>query len=525
MLSFIKYSFKLVLFVFLSIQNILYAAELTGTVSDTTSSPIKDVNVKLECLSGGSFLDSIYTDSIGKYSFTGYPIGSYKIYLSKSGYIDKDSLLVLGSDNVVSNFILHFVPAGTYHSGEENGIWLPSGNPHIIAGEVLITDNLYIAPGCSVVFDKSYYRIVNNGILKIGSKDSARVQLISEGYETDNIYSNDTTSSLVIENANIIAGMYLNCKEIRIDSIFYKCKKPECSISIQAKDTLYLTNSELRGDSSGTATTEFSLSANYILLTNSFFYKGVFTPRGNIRTLIEYCIFSHLEIKGRIQNSFLKLNHCNISWLRNTITSTQDPIEQPDSIVNCIILKFYTGGKKDTIYEVPFYCNLIEEIGWWGTLYFGLINNIQTNSNGDSCDLWFNINFDPLFADTTMTVLFNTSPAIKAASDGTNIGYYQGDGIPVGIIDWNTNKPKSSKIPFIYYNCKNANNLEVVFSKNLNPPFNLIIYDIIGRSIYKNENIRSNKLSINHSNWSNGIYFLKVIIGEKFYTRSIILQK
>jgi hypothetical protein len=47
----------------------------------------------------------------------------------------------------------------------------------------------------------------------------------------------------------------------------------------------------------------------------------------------------------------------------------------------------------------------------------------------DHVDLWYNMVGDPLFADSTRTVVQTSSPAIGAGSAGGNIGYYQGLGV------------------------------------------------------------------------------------------------
>ena len=85
------------------------------------------------------------------------------------------------------------------------------------------------------------------------------------------------------------------------------------------------------------------------------------------------------------------------------------------------------GGMIQYMYS-PFY---IFQYSTQYPIFFGLLKNTQTNVKGDSCDNWFNMRSDPLFADTTFNILNSSSPAIGAASDGTNIGCYQGQGVEI----------------------------------------------------------------------------------------------
>ena len=90
-----------------------------------------------------------------------------------------------------------------------------------------------------------------------------------------------------------------------------------------------------------------------------------------------------------------------------------------DTITDCLIEEIYSiGNYLSPIYISPFsYCiiNYLEN----PINILGFLQNAQTNANGDSCDLWFNLNAN------------SSKNPIKAASDGTNIGYYQGEGVSI----------------------------------------------------------------------------------------------
>ena len=584
MLSIKKYSFRFIFFTFITIQNIINAAELTGTVYDTTSTPIKDVKVKLECLSGDPFLDSLYTDSVGGYLFTGFPMGSFRISLRKTGYIPKDSLLVLGSSDYVINFVLLDSISGTYHSGEENGVWLPSGNPHFIVGDVTVTDSLYIAPGCTVRFEPSS-KIILNGNFKIGSPDSTAVY-----FERFNLSSIDSSANVHINNCDIVGSIIWDmvCNDIIVRSIFMepilygvidiKCRNvnvfnsdvhlgditcnqlvvKNCNIlygqtEIKGKnividstkgkfnnvfdgehrfpvykitgDTIFFYNSEWSGTKDYTGYAQLDFDGETIFLENSIFDNFTIsiggiqggTPIFTMSKLsINFCVFKNIFYLCDTDSSFEKIEHSNFHEFRI--------MEPPylDSIRNNIFNTIYTHAYSDTIfYNSPFSYNIQQFKNSGPNFpYFGLLVNIQTNSNGDSCDQWFNMKTDPLFADTTMTVLYNNSPAIKAASDGTNIGYYQGDG--VGILTDN--------------NQVNPANCELII-KNSSIFFNLLksgntrlqIYNIKGRLLetlvdsYKQAG--NYKVNWDSKRFGSGIYLIKLSANVSSVSKKVTIIK
>ena len=65
------------------------------------------------------------------------------------------------------------------------------------------------------------------------------------------------------------------------------------------------------------------------------------------------------------------------------------------------------------------------------------------------------------------------------------------------------------------------NNFTIEFPKN---NFDVIISDVTGRKIFEKNSCRE-KTKINCSNFSDGIYFLKMSVGEKLFVRKIIIER
>ena len=187
------------------------ATTLTGTVTDTGSNALSGVSIILTGLSNPSFAESTITNVTGSYQFDIEPLATYGFSARLAGYENKDGSFVVGSDNKVYDIkLIHiFDPTGTLHSGEVSGTWLPSGNPHRIVDNAIVKDSLYVAPGCSVVFEQPAL-LTLEGKVVFGLKGEKRSYIIGDTAKSvylsnckDTIKCDDTSSSLRIANTEL----------------------------------------------------------------------------------------------------------------------------------------------------------------------------------------------------------------------------------------------------------------------------------------------------------------------------------
>jgi len=181
--------------------------------------------------------------------------------------------------------------------------------------------------------------------------------------------------------------------------------------------------------------------------------------------------------------------------------------------------------KNFNIYSSPFHYDIINS-GIGINNYFALLQNIQKNNKGDSCDLWSNFKTDLLFADTTMTILNNMSPAIGRADDGTNIGYYQGASVN------NKNKTASRlrSVNSLYYYSNAMNSRPVIVLSLRNTGHVLMsVFNINGVLIATliNRNLLSgiSQIPLNATTFTPGTYICKFKSGSDYLATKIVIVK
>lgn len=397
----------------------LYAGQLSGTISDSVNSLIHNAHIVLTGQSPTSYNDSTYSDSFGNYSFLSFPVGSYTLVVTNNGYYPVDTSVLLSDGTQTINFKLRKLN-GVYHSGNVSGIWLASDNPHIIIGEVTVVDSLYIAPGCTVEnLTGKVMLFYADANLRIGNLASNRTILSnlyflsrSKGSQIISI----ANSSLQNCTINDLQGNYIifdsvNCGFISLMNTNINCNQ------------FILNNSNLQGGLeydpiTGTGPSFWlTVASKKISISNSFFNYLPLAIDSCDSLKISYCYFNEAYSELWLVHlaSYANISHSNIGLL--TLYEFNN-----FNIADCIINSVSFFGLSDTTYNSPFNHCIINSVSL--NPIFGLLTPLRVNNNNDSCDLWFNMKTDPLFA--TAPVLKNGSPAIGAASDGLNIGYYQG---------------------------------------------------------------------------------------------------
>jgi hypothetical protein len=417
---------------------------LSGTVRDSSGVSVIGALVGITGKGAAVFADSSITDSSGAYSMQNFPIGIYSFSVTKASYWPFQEDVLLGDASLTKDVVLSRAPSGTHHQGLVSGNWEPAGNPHLLTDDIHVRDSLYIMPGCSVTCpNNAYCRIILDSgvVLRIGGNNGVRTFFTRVGFAS---YSD--SGRVYLENAKIDSAynVFYSGKTLKIDSsVFSSCDfgdiKPSDSLIISrsafygktprcytnhgggaAIDPLTVTNIYFKGGCLEIDQSQFYMVNLYIGDCISLSYVNnnfrQFTCSNTISTAYAGGLYLQSSCRKAV------LSHNNIDYLN--CYASRDSISVQDNIIGKLSV-----NNESTQYESPFSYNIIASLE--NTTVFGLDQNIRTNKNGDSCDLWYNIKADPLFFDTSHTALLQNSPAIGAASDGTNIGYYQGDFIAV----------------------------------------------------------------------------------------------
>ena len=175
---------------------------------------------------------------------------------------------------------------------------------------------------------------------------------------------------------------------------------------------------------------------------------------------------------------------------------------------------------------------------FWGNVPPGLGDLMQTNPNGDSCDVFYNMYLDPLFVDINNDDLHLTenSPCIDAGDpdspydpDSTvaDMGrFYYAQ--PQGIDDNFGALPNRISLLPNYPNPFNASTL-IRYELPQSSQVKIEIYDLLGRKVttlYDGEKQAGHHYVIwNTGDFSSGIYFYKLRAGEYSESRKMMLLK
>ncbi|MCD4697832.1 MAG: T9SS type A sorting domain-containing protein [Bacteroidales bacterium] len=262
--------------------------------------------------------------------------------------------------------------AQTVVSGNITGVWEADGNPYIVVGNINIVNLLVIEPGVVVQFQAGGWRIEAGEGDVFVARGTEEEPIIFEPYQGntpglwDKIYFNDsedddTIRYCKISGANI--GVYTHTSK----TVIYGCDISNCVTGI------YVTNYGY--NSYGTAT----------IINCTFF--------GNSTGLNVNGYYGPL---ATVTNSIFSFN--NIYGIRN---SSVGPFAAQDIIYSC----FWENTENFSGISFP---------SGFGS------NGNYLNFNGDSCDVYYNIYYDPYFVDTT-NANFNLQPISKCIDAGTNL--------------------------------------------------------------------------------------------------------
>jgi hypothetical protein len=506
---------------------------LTGTVTDTQSNPVPGAAITLTGISIPTIAESTVTSSTGSYQLTIEPLATYRLTVRKGAYNNIDSSFAVGNDNKVFDIKLIPIPVlfGTLHSGEVSGAWLPSGNPHRIIGNTIVKDSLYVAPGCSVVVEQNQ-TLTLAGKVVFGAKGGKRSYLNGDTILTRSgfigtVKCSDTSASISVANTDInLIKFSIICQRIALDSIRNTIPifdGPPAD-SIAAKDSAIISGSEILAFYKSSYYGAIEITANHVCIDNSilFFRMNTFVNAHN-SVEINYSVITEITLNASAQCR-KKICHSNIGIWPGDNTNILTLDYTSDTISNNIILMFSVNTANAHLNSSPFRYNIMGPP--MGLIVTGLLSNVQKNINSDSCDIWFNISKDPQFkfdyqqTNIVPILLENNSPAFGAASDGTNIGYYQGSRTGSSML--NRQNVKTGKNEFRIQSLQPSKIL--IPKEYAGSSSTLRIYDLKGQCIFRSVLSGNKNIVPLQPGLSSGAYVGVLNFGGKAYKAKFILR-
>lgn len=394
------------------------ALTLSGTCTDyITDTPIDTCRILLEAFSPGAVGDSTHTGSDGRYSFAGLTAGVFKIVIADSRYAP-DTLYCTIEEDTVQSFVLndfaHLLDSDTL----PDTLYKAHG-PYIV--HKLATARLFltIEPGVTILF-RGGDLTVNYGVSAIGTEEEPIV-FKAKIPQTDSI---DYPAGAVKMNLRRNEGEFVWCRFERLNRTAFgeyphlhieRCNFSGMKTAVILADIMpgtkaVIIGNTISGCTNGIVDTYFgasSSSSSYSIMAQDL------SVTGNLIT----CDGNALRVSA---DKKANVNHNTVLGIT---TLDVDRLSETDSITNNIFSAVrFDNASNDMLY---FANNVVDTLR--GEALPGIGRIVQTNVNGDSCDYFFNLFDDPRIADSATGQLYEGSVCIAAASDGTDVGVYQGE--------------------------------------------------------------------------------------------------
>jgi parallel beta-helix repeat protein len=251
---------------------------------------------------------------------------------------------------------------------------------------------------------------------------------------------------------------------------------------------------------------------------------------------------------GGIYNQYcdqLTIDQCTVSGNSSVDFGAEITVNDASSTISNTIVKGSSSNESIRFFNAAnatiSYCDVYNSVGptFGGDVPDGLGDLIDTNINGDSCDVYKNICMDPLFYamdGDSAYYLAENSPCIDAGSpdspldpDGTiaDIGAFYFDQ-SVGIDDGYNQLPGEFSLSQNYPNPFNASTT-IKYQLPKSSRVTIEIYDILGRRIeVLHDGIQPAgyyRVIWNAGSISSGLYFCKLQAGEHAETKKMVLIK
>jgi len=460
---------------------------------------------------------------------------------------------------VLSFFVFTICSFGqTVVSGNITGVWTATNDPYIVTGDITVVDSLIIEPGVSVKFQAGGWYIEVGSSSKLKAIGTETNPIIFEPFQGQNpgswdrLYLNTTGNDDTIAYCIIRYGtsginsydsepIINNCKiygnlnygiDIRFDHSYDSISVSYCEIfdnnigirfmgydrygEVSASGDIYkcLVYTNAEDGIQVYSGTYWNWGVAYALarITNC-------TVFGNTEGIKAYAYRGYADAK--ITNTIVAYN----SGYGISNLDSRSFIGEDDITYNCLWENF--GGN---------YSSLRDPIPG-----FGHPPSI-INSNGDSCDINFNIYYDPLFVDTTITdfTLQAGSKCIDAGTpiilgqyildpDGTlpDIGAFYYDHI-IEVSDHNKYIPKEFSLTQNYPNPFNPST-KIKYTIPEMGFVTLKVYGVLGNEIAilvnQEKPAGSYEVEFDGKELTSGIYFYKLQAGDFVETRKMVLIK
>ena len=402
-------------FLFLCYGCIFADYRVSGDITDyLLSAPAESCLVKLKGLSPNTKTDSIRTGSNGRYEFGNVPAGAYEIRIQDSRYIP-DSMFATVDRDTVFSFVV-FEAAHVLQEGSLPDTLTKSGSPYLVLKEVCIQNPLTICAGTKIVLFKKSVLLFEEDLIAEGTASDS-IRFIGDYFVKDR-------DSLELNGARIYLrkvfgnGSYIfkYCRFDNLSYIFPYLYKP---LYVGFEQCLfYGMFTALWIDRMGSPY-RLAFKNNRVLncingitsFSDSKLADSLFMCDNLLRCEREAL---YLVVDGKTyvrRNTFLGISTID---LRNV--SADDTLAS--NIFEAIIFGNAQGKSVFLAYnDIPFFKD---------STPLGVGRATLTNTNGDSCDFYYNIAKNPVISDSATGALQKTSPCIAAGFGGENIGVYQG---------------------------------------------------------------------------------------------------
>ncbi len=400
------------------------AFTVSGTVTDyLTKGPIGSCLVILDGYSPGAGIDTATTGDDGRYSFNSVMPGVYTMLVTHDQYAPDTSMRTINSDLAIpiilfnKTYLLDSIPDTLYKER----------SPYVVRKGVGVDSPVTIRPGVVINFIEKGSITFYGGLSAIGTKVDSIIFKAALA-DTDTLYHPDawisfSRSSNYSDTINFTFCRFENLSTIngyRFGNLnFENClftgmrKALTLSISMGYGRTVIFSHNRIINCIDGIAD-----HTSYIESTDYYDIQAVYLT---VTANLIQC--ANIAFRGAAIGS-THIEHNTI--LGFTALNLQE-LSRSDTVANNIFSTIRFDHPTDSLFYFAY--NTVDSCVGWKPL--GIDTPAITNANGDSCDFFYNIFTDPRIVDSTTGQLRNTSPCIGAASDGTNMGVYQGEGAEV----------------------------------------------------------------------------------------------
>lgn len=529
-----------------------YLVEGTALLENQTNH--SQILIMMERIAPTSLTYFVITDSAGYYYET-VEGGIYDITYSKEGYITETTTDVpIYSNTILPDIMLEMEGL----SGMLSGVLQPG--EYYISGdiEVPVDDTLIIKPGVKLLFGEGVSFISRGTLLSNGTVDD----------------------SIIYINKN--PGEHwkgLDIKSINVSQLSYIRVQGSSSTGISITGNCHLTNSTIcyneatyGGGGLAVCTGDFSTAT----LTNCRIHNNLSNKGGGIsisysvdnpnfkeRPVISNCIIDNNEAHygSGLFVSIWFYSGIRIPLIYNCIFTNN----QCQDISNGTIQ--YESGSGPPYIINSIICNNIGYgmVFYSSSSYFGfnnahnnstgnflnpppyIGNNITTNTNGDSCDAYHNIQMDPMFVypDTGNYRLMVESPCIDVGLNDSVFVDLDYDGYPriwdgngngdtivdMGAFEYGASivgfgTPISNKIhqKIVLYPNPARDHIYIQLKREPGKQMDYRIYDVFGKKIkYGNLNgFNSTKIGI--ADLTSGLYFITLSSEKSCWNGKLIVR-